>query len=180
MSTINLNEINLKESIDNENIIIDFNDSEIRILNYLSVRDKNDLIMMTLQNSYENGIYNTIKMDMYFKLYIIYLYTNIVFSTEDRQDEELLYDNLYKSGLIEEVLDAMNVDELEYLTTALVNMEEKMKNYKSSAKGVIYDLVEELEEKLKKSFEVLNTMSPELLSKLQGQMPVINSQNSQE
>ena len=49
---------------------IDFNGNQFEVLQYLPIEDKYDLVMVTLQNCFENGIYNPIKKDMFFHLYI--------------------------------------------------------------------------------------------------------------
>ena len=56
-----------------------FNNLKIKVLKYLPWDKKYDLIMITLQQSQENGIFNQLKLDMFFHLYIVYLYTDIEF-----------------------------------------------------------------------------------------------------
>ena len=58
----------------------DFKGNEIEVLQYLPAADKYDFIMLTLQKSEEDGIYNENKLDMYFHLHLIYMYTNISFT----------------------------------------------------------------------------------------------------
>ena len=58
----------------------EWNGNEIEVLDYLPVEDKYDLIMVTLQKSFEDGYYNPIKVDEFFHLHLIYMYTNINFT----------------------------------------------------------------------------------------------------
>ena len=108
MGLINYKDIDFNKSIDKENKIINFNGSEIQILPYLSITDKYDLIMATIKKSYEEGIYNPIKLKMYFNLHLVYMYTNIIFDAEDKAKVEELYDTLSNSGLITLILE--NID----------------------------------------------------------------------
>ena len=60
--------------------------------------------MVTLQKSLEEGVYNPVKKDMYFHLYLVYMYTDITFTEKQREDESKLYDVLESNGLIPAVL----------------------------------------------------------------------------
>ena len=86
-------ELNL--SIKRDTITVQTPCGEIEVLAFLPIEDKNDLIEITLQKSLEDGIYNELKMEMYFHLYIIYMYTNSEFTEEERADEVKLYNELY-------------------------------------------------------------------------------------
>ena len=93
---------------------VNFNDTKIEILKYLPIEDKYDLISITLQKALEDTLYNPLKVDMFFHLHLIYMYTNINFTDKQREDEVKLYDTLYSNGLVDLVLE--NIDELEYET----------------------------------------------------------------
>ena len=60
----------LKLKTDNSVNTFDFQGHEIEVLRYLPVEDKYDLVMITLQNSEENGIYNPVKFPFIFSLYV--------------------------------------------------------------------------------------------------------------
>ena len=83
---------------------IDFNGNQFEVLQYLPIEDKYDLVMITLQKCYEEGIYNPIKKDMYFHLYLVYMYTDISFTDRQTEDEEKLYNTLESNGIINEVI----------------------------------------------------------------------------
>ena len=102
------------------------NGKEIEVLQYLPVEDKIDLIQIALQKAEEDGIYNQIKLDIYFHLNIIYLYTSLEIDLEDRQDEMELYDILDNNGIIAEVIAAIG----EYEYTSLKDYLIEIKNEK--------------------------------------------------
>ena len=45
-------------------------DVQIKVLQYLPIEQKNEIIQLTMQNSEENGLFNQLLLDMYFHLYI--------------------------------------------------------------------------------------------------------------
>ena len=103
---------NLKLKTDLSVKTINFNETEIEILKYLPVEDKESLISITLQNSKENGIYNPIKVEKYFQLYLVYMYSNLSFTEKQREDEDKLYDQLKSNGLIDLIVE--NIEKKEY------------------------------------------------------------------
>ena len=90
----------LKLSIPNESIIMAWGDNKIRIKKHLPIADKYDIAMITLQESAEDGYYNPIKLDMFYHLNLVYIYTDLVFTEEERSDPEKLYDELKTSGFL--------------------------------------------------------------------------------
>ena len=78
-------DLNLKVKDQTETISIQGQD--INVLQYLPVRDKNDLVQIALQNSRENGVINEIKLEVYFNMYIVYFYTDLVFEDEETGSE---------------------------------------------------------------------------------------------
>ena len=168
MSLINYKDIDFKKSITNNNTIIDFNGNEIQVLNYLPIHEKNDLIVITLQKSFENNIYNYSKLKMYFNLHLFYLYTNIIFNSEDKNDEEDLYDTLKRSGLLDLVIDAIPENDRFELWEDIMNVKCDMEKYHSSFAYFAADLVEDLGEKVKEGIEMIKTLNIEdTLKKIQ-------------
>ncbi len=119
-------------------------DTDIEIIQYLPIQDKIDLIDITLQKAKEERLYNPIKVDMFFHLNLIYLYTNITFTDKQREDEYKLYDTLQSNGIINQVIAAM--DENEY--NGLLNMiNEKIENelrYNTTAAAIISKIIDDL------------------------------------
>ena len=157
MGLINYKDIDFK--IDKTNKIINFNNNEIRIINYLNVTDKYDLIMITLQKSFEDGIYNDFKLKQYFDLYTIYMYTNIVFTEEDRANELDILDTFYRSGLL--ALIKENIEELDALWGQLMWVKNTLTNYRNSLSVFLFEVLDELKEKATNGLELLNSLKPE-------------------
>jgi hypothetical protein len=163
MALINYKDIDFKKSIDKELKTFDFNGSEIAVVPYLSINDKYDLIMVALQKSFEKGIYNNIKLDMYFDLGIVYMYTNIQFDSDDRADEAELYDTLKRSGLMEKIFEQIDEKEIENLYAYLFEVKEELLDYKGSLISFLGDLIDTLPQRAESALGMLKNMDPELL-----------------
>lgn len=166
MALINFKDINCKKSIDKTNKVINFNGSEIEIVNYLSANDKYDLIMITLQKSFERNIYNAFKMDMYFALNVVYSYTNIVFDDEDRLDEAKLFDTMTRSGLIDAVLNEIDVEELDYLKSCVLRLSDVIIKYRNTFGSVFEMFIEQLPDNMNKVKTMLGEMDPDKVKAL--------------
>lgn len=122
-----------------------FNDNiTIKILNYLPIEDKYDLIMVTLQKSFENGYYNPLKMDMYFHLNLIYLYTDINFTEKQREDENKIYDTLKSNGILDAFLKDFDENEYNELLTLLEETKNEIMHYKCSTSALLQSIITDL------------------------------------
>ena len=140
---MNYKDLNLH--INNNMYSIEVQGKKINIKKYLPINDKKDLIEITLQKAEEsNGTYNEILIDMYFNLYLIYLYTDIEFTDEDREDEMKLYDELESSGLLERIIDKIPEDEYDTLIDYLKTMQKGDISYKHSAAAMVQKLIVDL------------------------------------
>lgn len=121
-----------------------FNGQTIKILDYLPIEDKYDLIMVTLQKSLENGYYNPLKMDMYFHLNLIYLYTDINFTDKQREDENKIYDSIKSNGLLDSFLESFNENEYNELFAILEDTKEEIMRYKYSTNALLQSVITDL------------------------------------
>ena len=98
---MNFTDLNLQKNDSVSTFTI--NEQQINVIQYLPVEDKYDLMAITLQKAEEDGLYNELLLDVFFHLNIIYLYTDIDFSADDRDDELALYDILEANDIIDKV-----------------------------------------------------------------------------
>jgi len=144
----------LKLKIKEENKKVENTDIEVQ--QYLPIQDKIDLIDITLQKAKEGVLYNPIKVDMFFHLNLIYLYTNITFTDKQREDEYKLYDTLQSNGIINQIIAAM--DENEY--NGLLNMvNEKIENelrYSTTTAAIISKFIDELPERAEAAKQIVD------------------------
>lgn len=153
----NVSFTNLKLNINKEVNTVDFDGTKIEVLQYLPIEDKKDLVQITLQKSYENGIYNDILLDVYFHLNIIYLYTNLNITEKQKEDEFKLYDKIKSSGLLDVVLDGVDDAEYSYLYESLEKAVADQMNYKNSAAGVVQNIIQDLPGNAAAAADIINS-----------------------
>ena len=135
----------------------DFQGHEIEVLRYLPVEDKYDLVMITLQKAEENGIYNPVKLDMYFHLYLIYLYSNLSFTETQKENESKLYDTLKSNGFIDLFLDNMEETEYADLYTYINECQEDILHFKNTAGAVLQSVINDLPKNAQAAAEIVNS-----------------------
>ena len=149
-------DLNLKTKDQTRTISIQGQD--INVLQYLPVRDKNDLVQIALQNSRENGVINEVKLEVYFNMYIVYFYTDLVFENEEKADPGQLYDELQSNGILTRILGAMNENEYDYLVDYLDKMRKAQDVYENSAAGVIKMFIQDLPKNATEAAELLKNV----------------------
>lgn len=133
----------------------------VEILQYLPFEEKRDLIDIVLQKSSENDQYNPLYVDMYFHLFLIYAYTNIVFTEKQKEKEEELYDALYSSGLLNKILEEIPQEEYNYLFSYLEENLEKKEYYATSFIGGLLKFIEDLPKKTNEAGQIAQGFNPE-------------------
>ena len=139
----------------------EWNGNKIEVLDYLPIEDKYDLIMITLQKAFENGYYNPIKIDEFFHLHLIYMYTNINFTEKQREDENKLYDNLKSNGLIDAFLTQFNEEEYNELYIWMDEVKREISDYKRSVSGLVQNLIADLPRQAEAMQEIVNNFDTE-------------------
>lgn len=140
---------------------IDFNGNKIEVKQYLPISDKIDLVDITLQKSQEERLYNPLKVNMYFHLNLIYLYTNITFTDKQREDEEKLYDVLDSNGIINKIVAA--IPENEY-TDLLNKTTEKIENelkYNTTTAALVSKFINDLPRNAQAAAEIVDNFDKE-------------------
>ena len=140
---------------------IAWEDKEIEIAQYLSIRDKYDLVMVTLQKAKEDILYNPIKLDMYFHLHLVYMYSNLSFTDKQKEDEEKIYDALEGSGLLTEIIKNMNADEYNDLWDKINDYMEAELKYTTTAAAIIKTLITDLPAQAQAAMDIVNGFDKE-------------------
>jgi hypothetical protein len=155
MAILNYSDLGLNKS--KEIRIFKWGDKDIEVVKYLPIDSKYDIIMITLQEAYEEGIYNPIKLDKFFHLNLIYSYSNIVFTDEERADTDKLYDELKSSGLMDKFLQNINANEyaemLEDIDTII--------KAKSGFSGILKKFVDDLPVNAEAMAKIVNEFDPD-------------------
>ena len=152
---------NMKLKVDTSTKIIELdNGISIEILKYLPVNEKYNLINDVLLKSYEDGIYNPIRLDMYFALNLVYKYSNINFTEKQKEDEAKIYDTLQSTGIMDKIIDAIEDDEYNNLYTLLVETEDKYHEYHKTISGMLNDFSNQLNENADFLKEISESFDP--------------------
>lgn len=151
------------------------NGIKFNVLKYLPIEDKIDLIQIALQKSQQNGIYNEMKLDMYFHLYLVYMYTDIDFSEEDKEDEYKLYNELESNEIINYVVESIEDDEYNKLLEYLSEMQTNKMMYKTSAAAIVDSLVQDLPKNAQAAADIVNNFDKE---KYQNVVDFVKSANA--
>ena len=136
-------------------------DTDIEVLQYISIEDKNSIISLALQNSVEDTIYNECKLKMYFELYIVYTYSNIEFTAEERADAITTYDILASNGIIQAVLAALPEKEYVELYNMLETTKKNKMKYNNSIAATINHFINDLPANAEAAREIIEKFNPE-------------------
>lgn len=120
---------------------INLYEKEIEVKQYLPVEDKYDLIMISLQQAKENGFYNELKLETFFHLNLIFMYTNLSFTDKQREDLFNLYDILESNGIINAVVQAIPAEEYTFLIETVSKVKEELMKYENSLAGVVNNFI---------------------------------------
>ena len=156
---IKYSDLNL--SVNNTVKEVSFKDIKFNVLKYLPWDKKYDLIMITLQQSQENGIFNQLKLDMFFHLYMVYLYTDIEFTDEEKSDTIKIYDELKSSGLMDIVIGAIEEDEYNSLIDMMSEIVKDRTEMNKSVFGVLDKFINELPEKAQVAMNLIENFDKE-------------------
>ena len=148
-------ELNLKKEIPTVKL-----ENGIQVKKRISTSDKIDLIQIALQKSEEDNLYNEVKLDCYFHLNIVYLYTDIEFSVEDREDEMELYDILDRNDIIDQVIAAIGEDEYDDLRSKLTEMKLEFLSYRNTAAAVLTRIIQDLPKNAAAAKEIVDSFDP--------------------
>lgn len=151
---------NMKLKVNTEVKTFEFGGQKVEVLQYLPAQDKYDLLMITLQKSLENGMYNEFKLNLYFELNLVYLYTNISFTEKQREDELKLYDTLKSNGFFELFFQAMNEDEYNELFAQLNSIKDASSANRLSVAAVINQLIDNLPANAETAAKIVESFDP--------------------
>ena len=157
---IKFSDLNIKTNNIDSNTF-DFNGKTIHVAKHVPVKDVYDLIMITLQKSREEGVYNTLKMDIFFHLNLIYIYSDIEFTDEDRLDEFDLHDKLTQGGFMDKFLEAFDDNEYNYLKEQIEAMSTLLTTYHNTAAALVASLIQDLPANAEAARKIVDSFDPQ-------------------
>lgn len=136
---IDFQDLKLKEKSDMINVA--FNDVFIPVRQYVTIDTKMSIINIAIQESIDtNGMIVRPVAEALLSLYIVFVYTDIAFADEIKQDALRTYDILEANGVIDLVIAAIPKVEYDALIDAFNDMVEDHVKYRTSAAMAIENI----------------------------------------
>lgn len=136
MAKVSLTKLGLKVNQDIQ--IVDFNEQDIEIKQYLPVNEKLMLISNVLNLSHDNNNFaNPVKISVFTTLEIMYAYTNINFTDKQKEDPTKLYDMLISTGLAKKVINAIPEEEYHEVICGISDTIDAVYTYQNSVMGIL-------------------------------------------
>lgn len=142
-----------------ETKVVRVNDTDIKVLQYLPMKDKNDYIYITIQQCEQNNIFNLIKFEVFSNINIIKMYTDLTQPIDMNEYE--WYDELFNNGILEAVINAIPEEELDYLTKTLKDTMDMKLKYGNNFGAVLSKFIDELPKNAKEAQDIVNQFNPE-------------------
>ena len=128
MAKIALSKLGLKNT--NEVKVIEFNEQELEVKQYLPIEEKLQFIENVLNlSSVDMYFYNQGKIEIFFAMEVIYNYTNINFTDKQKDDILGLFDKFVSTGLYKEILNNIPASETEFLKEVIQDQIKEIYRY---------------------------------------------------
>ena len=156
---MNFKEFNFSTKVESKKIMI--NNKEVRVLQYLPMEKKIDIIQIALQEAEEDpGVFNPMKLSTLMDIYMILFYTDIEIDDEDKADFLKLYDTFEINGVFDAVVDAIPEQEYLELKTFLETQQEILTKYKWSVAYMISTAIEAIPSRMEEVAQIINNFDP--------------------
>jgi hypothetical protein len=153
---------NMKLKTNTEVNTFDFLGQKVEVLKYLPAQDKYDLLMVTLQEAMESGgAYNEFKLNVFFELNLVYMYTNISFTEKQKEDEFKIYDNLKSNGFFELFFQALDENEYNELFAQLNAIKVATSANRMSVGATINKLINDLPKNAEAAAKIVENFDPQ-------------------
>lgn len=149
-----------KCKINTDEIPLQIGEETIAVKQYLPIQEKLVLIGKVITQAHEQdaNYSNPLKAAVITDLEMIFAYTNISFTEKQKEDLPKLYDLLYSSGMVNQILEAIPIDERYIIDTGIRETIESIYKYQNSILGIL--------DTLKADYSNLNLETEELEKKL--------------
>ena len=137
MAKVSLTKLNKIKSMPIKTIELE--DNIIEVKQYLPLSDKMNLIISVIDQSGngEEGFFNIVKLDAYYRIEMISAYTNISFTEKQLEDPTKLYDILELNSIWSTVNAYIPESEKNYIWLNILELAKQITTYNSSAMGIL-------------------------------------------
>lgn len=138
MAKVSFSKLGLK-AVAAEPKVIEFNEQQIEVKQYLPIQEKLNLIGRVLEQAHDqdNDFQNPVKCKVILTMEIIYTYTNITFTDKQKEDITKLFDLIDGNGLVDTIFEAIPEYELNTLEDGVTDTTEAYYKYRNSIVGVM-------------------------------------------
>lgn len=141
MAKIAYSKLALNKMVNKDPVIIEFNNQQIEVIQYLPIEKKLDLIETIINKSIDNNEYfNPCRIDIFLTLEIVFAYTNITFTDKQKEDILKLYDMFIETGFFKMILENIPYSEYNYIKTNVIRTIQNVYKYKNSALGIFENI----------------------------------------
>ena len=143
MAKVAFSKLNIKKVNDEVKTVL-FNNIEIEVKQYLPIQDKLTIIGNVINNAADgNRFPNSLKLNMFLTLEMIYAYSNITFTDKQKEDILKLYDMIISSGLEEVIYSAIPCEEQMLLTSKCEETAYAMYGQMNSIYGIMENIAQD-------------------------------------
>lgn len=115
-----------------------FGEETIEVEQYLPLNDKITLIENVIELAGDEvGFFNIVKLEAYYRIYMIKNYTNITFTEKQMEDITKLYDLIELNGIWEAVESMIPEKERTYIWNNILELAQRITDYNNSVLGVL-------------------------------------------
>lgn len=159
MAKIAYSKLGLNKMVNKEPSIIEFNDQQIEVAQYLPIEKKLDLISDIINSSLDdNTYYNPCRVEIFMLTKIIEAYTSLTITDKQKEDVFKFYDQLVASGFAEKVINNIPTDDYIFIHRSVTKTIKNIYQQKNSALGIL--------ESISTDYSNLNLNASEIQSKL--------------
>lgn len=162
----NFSDFNLKTTDEVKEIV--FEGETIKVKQNVPTTQKLDIIELAIQNSAENGYYNPVKMDIFFSMYLVYTYSDLEFTDEQKENIYDLFDVLNCSGILDKIIENIPPEDYQYMVDAIDEIAEKKSIYANSFAGVLTSIIADLPKQAEAMKDIFQNFDPEQYKAVMG------------
>jgi hypothetical protein len=115
-----------------------FGEETIEVEQYLPLNDKITLIENVIELAGDEvGFFNIVKLEAYYRIYMIKNYTNITFTEKQMEDITKLYDLIELNGVWKAIESMIPEKERTYIWNNILELAQRITDYNNSVLGIL-------------------------------------------